>query len=83
LAGCRDKGEVMEVQNTVKVYADEHDNITRTGLMKYYYPLLMRQMYQKTMNELFVIDSSTPIGYNETIGDDIVNASQMTIILDI
>jgi hypothetical protein len=52
-------------------------------LMKYYYPLLMRQMYQKTMNELFVIDSSTPIGYNETIGDDIVNASQMTIILDI
>jgi hypothetical protein len=80
--GCRGKGEFMEVQNTVKVYVDEHDNITRTGLMKYYYPLLMRQMYNKTMNELFVIDSTTPIGYNEIIGDDIVNASQSTIVLD-
>jgi hypothetical protein len=72
----------MEVQNTVKVYVDTHDNIVRTGLMKYYYPLLMRQMYNKTMNELFVIDSTTPIGYNEIIGDDIVNASQSTIVLD-
>jgi hypothetical protein len=81
--GCRDRGEFMEVQNTVKVYVDTHNNMTRTGLMKYYFPLLRNMMKNKTMNQLFVIDSTIPIGYNETIGDDIVNASQSTIILDI
>jgi hypothetical protein len=72
----------MEVQNTVKVYVDTHNNMTRTGLMKYYFPLLQNMLKNKTMNELFVVDSSTPIGYNETIGDDIINASQSTIILE-
>jgi UDP-glucose 6-dehydrogenase len=73
----------MEVQNTVKVYVDTHNNMTRTGLMKYYFPLLRNMMKTKTMSQLFVIDSTIPIGYNETIGDDIINASQSTIILDI
>jgi UDP-glucose 6-dehydrogenase len=51
--------------------------------MKYYFPLLRNMMKTKTMSQLFVIDSTIPIGYNETIGDDIINASQSTIILDI
>jgi hypothetical protein len=81
--GCKGKGEFMEVQNTVKVYVDSYDNIVRTGLMKYYFPLLRNMMKNKTMNQLFVINNSTPVGYSETIGDDVINASQSTIILDI
>jgi hypothetical protein len=73
----------MEVQNTVKVYVDTHDNITRTGLMKYYYPLLRNMMKNKTMSQLFVINNSTPVGYSETIGDDVINATQSTIVLEI
>jgi hypothetical protein len=73
----------MEVQNTVKVYVDMHDNIVRTGLMKYYYPLLINQMKSKTMSQLFTINSATPVGYNEVIGDDVINATQTTIVLDI
>jgi hypothetical protein len=81
--GCKGKGEFMEVQNTVKVYVDSYDNIVITGLMKYYFPLLRNMMKNKTMNQLFVINNSTPVGYSETIGDDVINASQSTIILDI
>jgi predicted transcriptional regulator len=73
----------MEVQNTVKVYVDTHDNITRTGLMKYYFPLLRNMMKNKTMSQLFVINNTTPVGYSETIGDDVINATQSTIVLEI
>lgn len=70
-----------EVEMDVWIYVDENDPIVRTGLMRYYFPLLTIFLEGSTMSELFVVDHTLPTPYDETISEDVTNASQVTFVI--
>lgn len=70
-----------EEEMDVWIYIDENDAIVRTGLMKYYFPLLTTFMELSTMSALFTVDHTLPTAYDETISEDVANASQVSFII--
>ena len=72
-----------EVENTLYIYIDSGSRVVRTGLLGYYDPLLITDLFYLSLDDLAVRDDTLPTSVNPIINNlpGTINAHKFDLVI--